>query len=297
MAIWLLIASVAFKLIKLNIFNIQNFQKMIKQCEHCGKEFEAKKESAAYCSDSHRQLAYKHRNYEKQVKINRDIERKAQDERLRAEAEENARIKAEKAELRRIKKAKKLSDSPQINETECIKTIPIEEPVEIASQQLVEIPIPKDERLKPRKYNKYISRSSSLSKLGQLKKKHTTSKSEMPFWARMLHAAVTEWKLNEALAKAKSETLYNPFLNPKQNGETKKLGDVQKPLKLPPLGSMTWPSSTNMPGHLPILDETTNSLQEKELLADLSADNISIPDANGNESLNSEDSDTEGITV
>jgi hypothetical protein len=266
-----------------------------KQCDHCGKEFEAKKESAAYCSDSHRQLAYKQRIYEKQVKIVRDQERKIEAERLKAEAEEKARIKAEKAELRRIKKAEKLSDSPQINETEHIEAIPIEEPVEITSQQLVEFSIPKDERQQPRKYNKYISRSSSLSKLGQLKKKHTTAKSEMPFWARMLHAAVAEWKSNEALAKAKSETLYNPLLNPKQNGETKKLGDVQKPLKLPPLGSMTWPPSTNMPGLLPILDETANSFQDQELLADLSAENSSIPDTNGNESLNSEGCDTEGI--
>jgi len=82
---------------------------LLKQCEYCGDEFEAIRDSAKYCSDSHRSLANRQRRRNEEIEYERECQQEEYDEMCRISDEEQLKREeqaiAQQAEQKLIKEA------------------------------------------------------------------------------------------------------------------------------------------------------------------------------------------------
>lgn len=104
---------------------------LLKQCKYCGDEFEAIRDSAKYCCDSHRSLANRQRRRDEEIEYERECQQEEYDEFCRIRDEEQRKKEeqalAQLAERNLIKEAERKTREEQRRNEEQVRRTKQEE--------------------------------------------------------------------------------------------------------------------------------------------------------------------------
>lgn len=270
---------------------------MESNCYHCGKAFETRRDSSLYCSNSCRTGAYKFRKrtelFEKeQRKIHQEQQEK--DNQRKKEQEEQRQLKAEK---RRKNKEEKALKALQENDTgkakedhqEPVVSRPIPQPVIDSTTpekpETTKVELPKPISITTRKKGPGLPKRDSNDNLNY----------KVIGYGLLIFAGIA---------------LLNKLSNPKRppqddnsnkSGMESNITDTPKPngkgmdgiklklSKLPPLGSMPFPSQFKGLGHLPPLSEKGKIPNQNPMVNKETTENPPGPNKEQNPTQNSEE--------